>query len=88
MTENKTLQAEIVQLRDALELAVLAMTPVWPKEFLKEIIRQKLADDRAEHAVAAPSPAPRYDDVFFSGQEWLDDLAEGTVPEESGGASF
>jgi hypothetical protein len=53
-------------------------------EDCKEIIRQKLADDRAEHTVAAPNPAPRYDDVFFSGQEWLDDLAEGTVPEESG----
>jgi hypothetical protein len=57
-------------------------------EDCKEIIQQKLADGRAEHTVAAPNPAPRYDDVFFSGQEWLDDLAEGTVPEESGGLHF
>jgi hypothetical protein len=52
-------------------------------------IKAKLAARRAERAkrktVAHP---PRYDDVFFQGLSWLDDLGSGGEGEGGGEAEF
>ena len=45
----------------------------------REELRRKIRD-RAEaqrKQLLPPTPAPRYDEVFFAGTEWLDRIARG-----------
>ncbi|HEX2224370.1 MAG TPA: hypothetical protein VHN15_09205 [Thermoanaerobaculia bacterium] len=43
---------------------------------LKARIAERLAQKREAREKTAPMPAPRYDEVFFAGREWLDSLTE------------
>ncbi|MBI4763054.1 MAG: hypothetical protein HY787_00410 [Deltaproteobacteria bacterium] len=51
---------------------------------LKEQIQAKLAEKRLQKAQIKYSEPPRYDDVFFQGVKWLDNLAEDPVPNKRG----
>jgi hypothetical protein len=42
---------------------------------LRERIQNKIKMKASEKNLVSPTPAPRYDKVFCSGIEWLDDLA-------------
>jgi hypothetical protein len=43
---------------------------------MKDKLRQQLDVDKAKRArLVAPDPAPRYDDIFYEGQKWLDSIA-------------
>lgn len=44
-------------------------------EQMRERVHARLAERRAAERRILPEPAPRYDDVFAQGREWLDDLA-------------
>lgn len=55
-------------------------------EHLRTEVRRRLADRPA--ATEAPSPAPRYDDVFFDGVAWLDEQAGDPVPLAQGELVF
>lgn len=54
---------------------------------LQERVKQRLEQKRGK-ALAAPSPQPRYDDVFARGQQWLDDLAGEPIKSERGRVRF
>ncbi|MCL2726678.1 MAG: hypothetical protein FWD69_19840 [Polyangiaceae bacterium] len=41
----------------------------------KKRIAEKLAQKRAQQIACRVLPPPRYDDVFFEGLAWLDELA-------------
>lgn len=51
-------------------------------------IQQKLAQKKTTACVKHWNRQPRYDDVFFAGQKWLDSLAGHEVPELKGEVSF
>jgi hypothetical protein len=42
---------------------------------LKTLVKRRMEEKRTAKKLIAPEPAPRYDDVFDKGQEWLDGLA-------------
>jgi hypothetical protein len=44
-------------------------------EALRARMEQRLRELRAAPSTVAPDPPPRYDEVFFRGTEWLDQLA-------------
>jgi hypothetical protein len=44
-------------------------------ERLRKVLKQRLAKKRASRSAHPVSPAPRYDEVYFRGLEWLDSLA-------------
>lgn len=62
------------------------MKPIGPApsatrtEQLRALIRQRLRT-RAE-SLLPPDPPPRYDEIFFRGQQWLDELAANPDPFE------
>ena len=39
---------------------------------LRALVQERLAARRAENAAASPDRAPRYDEVFVQGVDWLD----------------
>jgi hypothetical protein len=43
----------------------------------------RLEEREKNGRLIAPRPAPRYDEVFALGQEWLDGQAEGGVSEDT-----
>jgi len=45
------------------------------REELRRKIRERAEEMRQR--MVPPSPAPRYDDIFFSGTAWLDRIARG-----------
>jgi hypothetical protein len=55
---------------------------------LKERVKAKLAEKRASSRMVAPTPPPRYDEIFAQGIEWLDTLAGAPVPECVGEVEF
>ncbi len=46
-------------------------------EELRARIQQRLQELREKPQVLPPNPPPRYDEVFFRGTQWLDELAAG-----------
>jgi hypothetical protein len=44
-------------------------------KFLRKQIQAKLAEKRLKKEKSIPPTPPRYDDVFFEGVKWLDNLA-------------
>jgi hypothetical protein len=48
---------------------------------IREELKRRLADRR--RPAREPDPPPRYDEVFFEGQRWLDSLAGEPLPEGS-----
>lgn len=55
-------------------------------EHLRAEVRRRLAERPGTTAV--PSPAPRYDDVFFDGVAWLDEQAGESLPLSEGELVF
>ena len=56
--------------------APTAPLPVLSKNTVKKLqalVRKHLEESRQTRTTVAPDPAPRYDEVFAKGQEWLDD---------------
>ncbi len=43
---------------------------------LRARVAERLREKREARAKTAPMPAPRYDEVFFAGREWLESLTE------------
>jgi hypothetical protein len=56
-------------------------------ELLKEKINKKLKE-RLQERLVSPIPAPRYDEVFFNGQNWLDELAGPRIESSKGELSI
>ena len=56
-------------------------------ELLKEKINKKLKE-RLQERLVSPIPAPRYDEVFFNGQDWLDELAGPQIESSKGELSI
>jgi hypothetical protein len=54
----------------------------------KSRVAEKLAKKREQRVATQAAPAPRYDDVFYEGVEWLDSLAGKPVPTISASAVF
>ncbi len=46
-------------------------------EELRARIQQRLQELRKRPKALPPNPPPRYDEVFFRGTQWLDELAAG-----------
>ena len=46
-------------------------------EALRARVQQRLQELRERPEWIAPDPPPRYDEVFFRGTRWLDELAAG-----------
>ena len=55
---------------------------------LQALVRERLKEKRQSRALTAPDPAPRYDEVFARGQEWLDHQAGEPVTAERGKIRF
>lgn len=51
---------------------------------LKEKIQIKLAEKKLQREQIKFSKPPRYDDVFFEGVKWLDNLSGDLVQEQEG----
>ncbi|HYU31921.1 MAG TPA: hypothetical protein VEW48_07140 [Thermoanaerobaculia bacterium] len=43
-----------------------------PAEDLKALVKSRLEERRKARTLVSPDPAPRYDEIFEKGQEWLD----------------
>jgi hypothetical protein len=54
----------------------------------KARVAQKMAERRAAQAERKLAPPPRYDEVFFEGVAWLDELAGEPIPPASGEISI
>ena len=55
---------------------------------LQALVRERLEERRRSRMLVAPEPAPRYDEVFTKGQDWLDGLAGDPVTAEKGQVHF
>jgi hypothetical protein len=42
---------------------------------LKAFVQRRLEEKKQAKHLAQPDPAPRYDEIFEKGQEWLDTIA-------------
>lgn len=51
---------------------------------LRERVQKKLAEKPKTRKLVSPPTPPRYDEVFFEGQEWIDQLAGSTIEPQSG----
>ena len=51
---------------------------------LKALVKRRLEEKRQAKEPCPPDPAPRYDEVFAKGQEWLDSLAGESVQPSRG----
>ena len=61
------------------------------KEMLKEMrdcIQARLAERKLNKLKRITSPTPRYDDVFFEGQNWLNSLAGDLIENQEGELQF
>jgi hypothetical protein len=56
-------------------------------EILKEQVKKKLKE-RTQQRLVSPIPAPRYDEVYFGGQNWLDELAGNPIESSEGELSI
>jgi hypothetical protein len=55
-------------------------TPAPSKARIEELrlrIREHFGELREKPKMVPPNPPPRYDEVFFQGTQWLDELAAG-----------
>lgn len=53
-------------------------SPAPSKGKIEELrLRERFRELREKPKVAPPNPPPRYDEVFFRGTQWLDQLAAG-----------
>lgn len=55
---------------------------------IKQNIQSRLVAEKKRRAMKKLSPAPRYDDVFIQGQEWLDSLAGEPIQQSKGELQF
>jgi len=55
---------------------------------LKALVKRRLKEKMQTETLRPPDPAPRYDEVFEKGQEWLDSLAGAPLKEERGRLQF
>ncbi|KAF0159515.1 MAG: hypothetical protein FD159_456 [Syntrophaceae bacterium] len=55
---------------------------------LKERIKSRLAEKERNQKMVRPEPAPRYDDIFFDGVAWLDELAGAPILPSTGEIIF
>jgi len=55
---------------------------------LKALVQRRLEEKRQLKRLVPPQPAPRYDEVFEQGQEWLDALAGEPINPERGRLRF
>lgn len=55
---------------------------------LQALVQERLKEKRQSRALVAPEPAPRYDEVFARGQEWLDHQAGEPVTAQRGKIRF
>jgi hypothetical protein len=55
---------------------------------LKERIKSRLAGKEQNPKMVKPEPAPRYDDIFFDGVAWLDELAGAPILPSTGEIIF
>lgn len=55
---------------------------------MRKVLKERLAEKRAKRTARPPSPAPRYDEVYFRGLEWLDSLAGEPIEPVEGRLSF
>lgn len=55
---------------------------------LKALVKRRLKEKMQTEVLRLPDPAPRYDEVFEKGQEWLDSLAGAPLKEERGRLQF
>jgi len=54
--------------------------------FTKQALRERLAARRAKSRARAVLPAPRYDEVFAQGLQYLDEIAGVSGPQNSQGS--
>jgi hypothetical protein len=55
---------------------------------IRQNIQLRLVEEKKRRAMKNLSPAPRYDDVFLQGQEWLDSLAGEPIQQSQGELHF
>jgi hypothetical protein len=55
---------------------------------LQTLVKERLEEKRRTSKLITPDPAPRYDEVFVSGQDWLDGLAGEPLRAEKGQLHF
>jgi hypothetical protein len=55
---------------------------------LRERVQKKLHDSIDNSKLVSADPPPRYDQVFIDGQQWLDEIDGGPVPEQRGELTF
>ncbi|HTG35215.1 MAG TPA: hypothetical protein VLB76_20035 [Thermoanaerobaculia bacterium] len=55
---------------------------------LQALVKGRLEERRRLKTLVTPEPAPRYDEVFTMGQDWLDGLAGDPVTAEKGQVHF
>lgn len=55
---------------------------------MQERAKAKLAEKLAKRAQAKPVAPPRYDEVFFKGQQWLEEVEGGAVEDTQGEVEF
>ena len=55
---------------------------------IRQNIQLRLVEERKRKAMKKTSPAPRYDDTFLQGQEWLDSLAGESIQQSKGELQF
>jgi hypothetical protein len=73
------------------EVQEMAPLPVLSKNKIKKLqalVKKRLEENRQTRTLVAPDPAPRYDEVFARGQEWLDQQAGDPVKSERGRIRF
>jgi hypothetical protein len=55
---------------------------------IRQHIQLRLVEEKKRRAMKKLSPAPRYDDIFLQGQEWLDSLAGEPIQQSKGELQF
>lgn len=55
---------------------------------LQALVKSRVLESRPNENLVVPDPAPRYDEVFAKGQEWLDHQAGAPVQPERGQIRF
>jgi len=51
---------------------------------IKQNIQTRLAEEKIRRMMQVASPPPRYDEIFFKGQDWLDSLGGESIQQSSG----
>jgi hypothetical protein len=55
---------------------------------LHALVKRRLKEKQQTETLRLPDPAPRYDEIFEKGQEWLDSMAGTPLKEERGRLQF